>query len=1722
MPMEEVNTRGQDPSEAGLADQTRVSPSYLEQREASPLSVIRSDSEAPDREGVPSSSRQIGRPRSGTLTTSHPPSIESGEVDPRALQLAADGLEQSVHVAAKGTTTDDLPMNVDADVSGPADICAHNQGELPDNVSPLTDVFSGIRPDVRDISPNVRPDVRPDVHSDTSPNVRPDVRPDVRSDISPNVRPDVHSDISPDVRPDVRSDISPNVRPNVCPDVRPDVHSDISPEVRPDVHPNVSPNVHSDVQVDVRTDGASGVHTGLASGVQAKANNRNGVNTDVYTDAHADVRTDVRSVAQTDVHTERSADVSTSTQSDNTIPTDSSSNTFADDFLEARNTSPLNVNAPTTITPNAPSNIGSRDLRTPVDLQRRPDATGAQPLPSPQGLSHDHVRFVPGIPASGPDVLSDAYTSLSKNAAVHAPPVQANTASGTQTCVAPDKRFHVTSNDHPDVPSDARTLHDSNLCATATSDSGTNVALDLCANTPSDPHTNSASDVRPHVAPDVHMNEPPNLPINIDLDLRTAIAPDACANPTLAFFSSVPPHVRVNAPPDLRMKTALDLPHGVDAISEDGNVVGDDDFPSQYSANLPSGARASQDDVPHVTNDQAWDSRARHLSQPQRTSGRGHDNSGRGTDRATGRGEHTVSQTVFEDDFVEDAWEDSGNEETDPAGPVVGRISNENKRLLGEAYKEVVQKAQETSTATGLSVTQVFDRWFRACTRAHVKDNHWNIYASYFVQYMDQELARLPPGFSDAPGFVRNCAATRRVTYAAFNKMHGLNAHTILQKFRMLQEIRLGQTHTVAQRRTEFNKSVKKLKEMLSSFQDIHGFSSVCALVGNVVNSDVSLAMIHETQDAQGFFEERCRTDHDGVISHLKAHIYNNVSLGHIDLAFTAQAEETDTHRSAGVPSQKKPIAATSLRGVRAGDRGKGHEQRDHEDDEDEDEDDGAVEDAEDEIDNGVDGGKYGIEDHGLEIPPKLRPDFITGRFRPNLGKHTILSGRMFPLKAFVSKLAQGGVIICNWPDEIPLPPRPRKRGSKLPNEPNTYTKGASGIPSQVQDSLVAGMRDPENPLHLKLYSGRIADLLGSKVPVLRGSPPASSSRHTHGRRLFYNGTEDRKGSPRLQPSTQPETLPSADSVSGDLPVDAAATPAEHDDRPRKAKMARFRPVEVLISTSPKKRVASTNYPPEVFEVSSGEDSDSDFVLSEDQAAKVDGAKGPRGTKRKPRQQSITLVSSDSEADLPQMRRAYTNTSKGKGRAPDVGMRSPSPPVPPRLPVRPLQGGDARPTAPVVSADQSQSVIGTVHVPAGVYRDIPSNVCPDAHSDVRTDIPSDIRPDVSPDVQMDIGPDAHTDISTNVRPVVPSAIHPIVPLQAPLDLPLEFPSGVPFDDRPVVDTINRSSEIRSRLPMGILGNADTVSLRSSLILPRARKITARRLICTRVWILPTSDTWRPIALLKYFRMTTLRTVPTNKWTPAWPIEVSHRNLGLIYSQPDIRGAYASSYNIPTDALSPQWQGPPLYTQHRDYATRTLRSPAPELVRDGGYIMPDQHQSAIDNRDPRGLMRGDFRRQFSRHISMSDSNMPGPELQRWDGGVYEMHGGYTYYPSQSHTHRLQGSHQPLPPPDQYRAAGTYAMYPPPGYYPHPAAAAAGYHVPFPEPPHSQAQVRHPQGAPWPEHASRLAVPAQYHRPTSAGSNSGPLLAIPGHPPAPPPAPAPKGQDGSAAPQGNLVP
>lgn len=178
---------------------------------------------------------------------------------------------------------------------------------------------------------------------------------------------------------------------------------------------------------------------------------------------------------------------------------------------------------------------------------------------------------------------------------------------------------------------------------------------------------------------------------------------------------------------------------------------------------------------------------------------------------------------------------------------------------------------------------------------------------------------------------------------------------------------------------------------------------------------------------------------------------------------------------------------------------------------------------------------------------------------------------------------------------------------------------------------------------------------------------------------MFVNGTVDRQGVPRLLKApesdakkTGSKTLAS-EAEEGDTPSPETAVASVPDAEPaavsssQKTRTRQSNPttsgrrhVTVLIQTTPNRRAPRPPpNPSEILGVESSADSGDEYIPSDS------AARPPQGKKRKARQESITLLSSDSGSDslpaAPFSKRPAADT-KGKARADDVGRRTLTPP----------------------------------------------------------------------------------------------------------------------------------------------------------------------------------------------------------------------------------------------------------------------------------------------------------------------------------------------------------------------------------------------------------------------------------------------------------------------------
>ena len=86
------------------------------------------------------------------------------------------------------------------------------------------------------------------------------------------------------------------------------------------------------------------------------------------------------------------------------------------------------------------------------------------------------------------------------------------------------------------------------------------------------------------------------------------------------------------------------------------------------------------------------------------------------------------------------------NEDTDSDCDLkaTGRVSDANLAIIKDEFVEVQKRAKAVSEKTGMSLAQILQYWSTVGTRTHTKRNAWNLYSSYFREYEQEELSRLP------------------------------------------------------------------------------------------------------------------------------------------------------------------------------------------------------------------------------------------------------------------------------------------------------------------------------------------------------------------------------------------------------------------------------------------------------------------------------------------------------------------------------------------------------------------------------------------------------------------------------------------------------------------------------------------------------------------------------------------------------------------------------------------------------------------------------------------------------------------------------------------------------------------------------------------------------------------------------------------------------------------
>ncbi|KAI0363185.1 hypothetical protein BV20DRAFT_1058254 [Pilatotrama ljubarskyi] len=1274
-------------------------------------------------------------------------------------------------------------------------------------------------------------------------------------DTVPAAKDGDHSALNLDLGPQVSTDIGLSVDANVPPNVDANIRANIGATVRANVTAKLNTNVDENVDANVNLEVIASIDADADPNIVARIGAN--VNADLNTDVGAHINTNISSKVRADPRMVVVADTSANIVSENSLHAPQAS--AARPLTSGVSSGVVSAQART---PSAEGHAGpvlfstvgitgkyaasrvasseSQDLNTNVRTDSHANAScdaranvGAM-LPTDPGAGLSGQRHYRGLGAAVSETsmrmeLSRPVATLGGHhsyveAQMAAPGFALQVASAssaheeisTKTC-EPAGLAH-----HPPRHSDDHVHGQVNIQARARYASSVRAA-----HSPSIPAQDALNDHAEHLL-DNRTEKPHNLPAEhlfndcagYPLNVRVEHPPDLFAQHPVHDRAEHPPYAHAEDPanvstqhlltdctehpPNFHAEPPVDVcaEPPVDVCAEDPS-----DVPAKHPSNVPADSLANfhAEHLAHVRADHL------HALPSDRTAtnptvSHSDDRANRHTEIQSSGSLTRQHQSVFDSD-----------DEDHPQA--VGRISHESLKHLDAAYELVLEKAKEVRQKTGLSIAQIFEHWLAATgSRTQTKPNLWNLYSAYFKENTAKELARLhaknlhedrdpvpsPTRSSDSYDAIEHlededhgssnqghASGTRQLCYKAFQRDYGAEkAKAILETFRQLQGANVGQSQTVAQCRTIFKKHSTKLTDLMNAGEQLHGFSGALLLVGSSVNSDAGLATVHMTKNAEGFFEDKCRADEDTIIGHMRA-LTRRERPSEGVMKASKSAMSTPVVKSKWCAPSPAPSPTKSATNA------------------------------------GCDS-----DDEDVLLDRKERPKYIASRLRTLLDEAGVkgISGSLFPWKSLPSILASNGVLLRNWPENVPWPLDSGTSAAKS-------SKGISSLKSNELVALLTALKDQKHRIKFEAHPGNRIDLIKSRIPVMHGVPPPHTSGYPNGRRLFANGTTDRAGLPRLaaplgvqigdraKPGADAKPGANAASPGADIFGSPDSSPSP-DQSPfpsiqTRSKVKRaplpFKKTMVTIDTSPnKRRSPQTDAPPEIFELSSSDEYKPSDSGPTDQPSK-------RASKKRKAPPSF-IASDDLSDDAGNSAAAgFARLSKGKARATDVGMRERTPTPPQKTAVsshsQVMEDGTAKqpPKKRVRHADVPDSVasqaahatelrrpvkpvaLDNVHgndalMASGMDVDPRTDVRGDGRADPRIDGRKDVRADLSADARNAAHADLRSEVGSHIRGDVRGDSHANVSedvrVNPDTDTRIDAHTNVPEDIR--VDSISES------------------------------------------------------------------------------------------------------------------------------------------------------------------------------------------------------------------------------------------------------------------------------------------------------------------------------------------
>ncbi|KAG1859751.1 hypothetical protein F4604DRAFT_1930477 [Suillus subluteus] len=385
--------------------------------------------------------------------------------------------------------------------------------------------------------------------------------------------------------------------------------------------------------------------------------------------------------------------------------------------------------------------------------------------------------------------------------------------------------------------------------------------------------------------------------------------------------------------------------------------------------------------------------------------------------------------------------------------PVVGRRSAETNAALDAGFAAVDQTLLELSRTTGMPM-------------------HQNLYSNYFKDNTKQELGRL--GQNLAVGEHTPSVTRQKECYAKFKEQFPDTYQDILDTHEELASLG-ALPQTIGQRRQAFQRFHRRVTNILDVVSSKFGFESATVMCGKIVNQDASLSHVHTTPGVTDFFLTRCRADNDTIIGHLKAQVYNTVSLSTIEDAFAEPGDDDIVSLKDAGSKDPDSRDMEDDQASQASDLPEGREEK-------------------------------GREDNIKWIKREIMKQ--VAKFGGKFG-----TDRVFPWKLMPSALADNNICIKGYPAHKCLLP-----GEARDTTSNSKSKGVASLTQKevliLMDSLKSKMMYVE-----KVDASKRAAVMSSQQPVIIGEAPPSDYSHTGARRLFIDGHIDYNGPSRIQVS---------------------------------------------------------------------------------------------------------------------------------------------------------------------------------------------------------------------------------------------------------------------------------------------------------------------------------------------------------------------------------------------------------------------------------------------------------------------------------------------------------------------------------------------------------------------------------------------------------------------------